>query len=232
MDDPLLDAICERLVLSLNTEGSYIVREGDPVTEMLFVIRGKLESSTTNGGQTGFFNSITLRAGDFCGEELLSWALLPTTNLPSSTRTVRALVEVEAFALTAEDLNFVASQFRKLHSKKLQHTFRFYSQHWRTWAACFIQAWWRRYKRKKSRSLSLSESFSSKAESIATHESEEEEANQSLSNSSRLEQNSGAMMLPYKFSTSIRKGSQRRKVVDISKLKKPDEPDFSTGDYD
>ncbi|PKU62711.1 cyclic nucleotide-gated ion channel 17 [Dendrobium catenatum] len=231
MDDPLLDAICERLVSSLNTEGTYIVREGDPVTEMLFVMRGKLESSTTNGGRTGFFNSIVLRAGDFCGEELLSWAILPTTNLPSSTRTVRALVEVEAFALRAEDLNFVASQFRRLHSKKLQHTFRFYSQHWRTWAACFIQASWRRYKRKMSNSLSLSESFSSKAESLATHESEEE-TGRSPSNSSHLEQNIGAMMLPFKFSTSTRKGAQRRKGVDISKLRKPDEPDFSAHDYD
>ena len=121
MDDQLLDAICERLVSSLSTQGTNIVREGDPVTEMLFIIRGRLESSTTNGGRTGFFNSITLRPGDFCGEELLAWALLPksTLNLPSSTRTVKALVEVEAFALRAEDLKFVANQFRRLHSKKL-----------------------------------------------------------------------------------------------------------------
>ncbi|KAL3587168.1 hypothetical protein D5086_014035 [Populus alba] len=62
-------------------------------------------------GETGFFNSITSRPGDFCGEELLAWALLPksTLNLPSSTRTVRALEEVEAFALRAEDLKFVQS---------------------------------------------------------------------------------------------------------------------------
>jgi hypothetical protein len=53
-------------VSCLSTQGNYIVREGDPVTEMLFIIRGKLESSTTNGGRTGFFMSITLRPGDFC----------------------------------------------------------------------------------------------------------------------------------------------------------------------
>nr|XP_034905581.1 probable cyclic nucleotide-gated ion channel 14 [Populus alba] len=114
-------------------------------------------------GETGFFNSITSRPGDFCGEELLAWALLPksTLNLPSSTRTVRALEEVEAFALRAEDLKFVANQFRRLHSKKLQHTFRFYSYHWRTWAACFIQAAWRRHKKRMmAKSLSMSESFS------------------------------------------------------------------------
>uniref|UniRef100_A0A1D1YZ49 Putative cyclic nucleotide-gated ion channel 14 n=1 Tax=Anthurium amnicola TaxID=1678845 RepID=A0A1D1YZ49_9ARAE len=152
MDDQLLDAICEHLVSFLSTEGTYIVREGDPVTEMLFIIRGRLESATTNGGRTGFFNSITLKPGDFCGEELLAWALLPksTVNMPSSTRTVKALVEVEGFALRAEDLKFVANQFRRLHSKKLQHTFRLYSHHWRTWAACFIQAAWRRFKKKKN----------------------------------------------------------------------------------
>ncbi|KAK9926911.1 hypothetical protein M0R45_024119 [Rubus argutus] len=74
MDDQLLDAICERLKSSLNTRHTFILREGDPVNEMLFIIRGQLESSTTDGGRTGFFNSITLRAGDFCGEELLTWA--------------------------------------------------------------------------------------------------------------------------------------------------------------
>ncbi|CAI0449898.1 unnamed protein product [Linum tenue] len=151
MDDQLLDALCDRLKPALYTEESYIVREGDPVDEMLFIMRGKLLTMTTNGGRTGFFNSEYLKAGDFCGEELLTWALDPHTssNLPISTRTVRTITEVEAFALTAEDLKFVASQFRRLHSKQLRHTFRFYSQQWRTWAACFIQAAWRRYSKKK-----------------------------------------------------------------------------------
>ncbi|PKA49425.1 putative cyclic nucleotide-gated ion channel 14 [Apostasia shenzhenica] len=231
MDDQLLDAICERLVSSLSTEGTYIVREGDPVTEMLFVIRGKLESSTTNGGRMGFFNSVTLRPGDFCGEELLSWALLPqsTTNLPSSTRTIRALVEAEAFALRAEDLKFVANQFRRLHSRKLQHTFRFYSQHWRTWAACFIQDAWRRHKRRMiSKSLSLSDSFMSGAESQGNHESEhEEEGSRSPSSSSRLKQNMSVMMTASKLAANARKGMQRNKNTHTPMLQKPDEPDFT-----
>lgn len=127
MDDQLLDAICGCLVSSLSTAGTYIFREGDPVDEMLFVIRGQIESSTTNGGRSGFFNSTTLRPGDFCGEELLTWALMPnsTLNFPSSTRSIRALSEVEAFALSAEDLKFVAHQFKRLQSKKLQHAFRY-----------------------------------------------------------------------------------------------------------
>ncbi|KAG6430872.1 hypothetical protein SASPL_108945 [Salvia splendens] len=218
MDDQLLDAICERLVSSLSTEGTYIVREGDPVSEMLFIIRGRLESSTTNGGRTGFFNSITLRPGDFCGEELLAWALLPKSalNLPSSTRTVIALVEVEAFVLRAEDLKFVANQFRRLHSKKLQHTFRFYSHHWRTWAACFIQAAWRRFKRRKmAKDLARMESFAmedcdSSAATMATP--------------STISSNLGVTILASRFAANTRK---KIKHVHLPKLPKPEEPDFS-----
>ncbi|KAK3133817.1 hypothetical protein QOZ80_6AG0541480 [Eleusine coracana subsp. coracana] len=151
MDDQLLDAMCDRLKPALYTEGSCVIREGDPVNEMLLIMRGNLMSMTTNGGRTGFFNSDVLRGGAFCGEELLTWAIDPTStsSLPSSTRTVKTMSEVEAFALRDEDLKFVATQFRRLHSKQLQHTFRFYSQQWRTWAACFIQAAWHRYCRKK-----------------------------------------------------------------------------------
>jgi cyclic nucleotide gated channel len=49
----------------------------------------------------------------------------PQTHLPISTHSVQAVKEVEAFTLSADDLKFVASQFRRLHSKQLQHTFRY-----------------------------------------------------------------------------------------------------------
>lgn len=231
MDDQLLDAICERLGSSLSTQGTYLVREGDPLTEMLFIIRGSLDSSTTNGGRTGFFNSITLRPGDFCGEELLAWALLPksTLNLPSSTRTVRALNEVEAFALRAEDLKFVANQFRRLHSKKLQHTFRFYSYHWRTWAACFIQAAWRRYKRRlMAKNLSMRESFSFPTDDQMSDETEQEEGEKSIgSNSSQAKQSLGVTILASRFAANTRRGAQKIKNIELPKLQKPEEPDFS-----
>ncbi|KAM3380637.1 putative cyclic nucleotide-gated ion channel 7 [Capsicum chinense] len=155
MDERMLDAICERLKPSLCTENTYIVREGDPVNEMLFIIRGRLESVTTDGGRSGFFNRGILKENDFCGEELLTWALDPKSgsNLPPSTRTVKALTEVEAFALEAEEVKYITSQFRRLQSRQVQHTFRFYSQQWRTWAASFIQAAWRRHTRRKTAEL-------------------------------------------------------------------------------
>lgn len=241
MDDQLLDAICERLVSSLSTPGSYIVREGDPVNEMVFIIRGQMESSTTNGGRSGFFNSITLRPGDFCGEELLTWALVPNSslNLPSSTRTVKTLTEVEAFALRAEDLKFVAMQFKRLHSMKLQHAFRYYSHQWRTWGACYLQTAWRRYKKKKlAKELAIQENLyyawvpgqegyyivDQDGEHLVDDEIVEAHA-----------QHLGATILASKFAANTRRGLvQKIQIADTSssslkmtKLFKPDEPDFT-----
>ncbi|MFS7922766.1 putative myosin head, motor domain, P-loop containing nucleoside triphosphate hydrolase [Helianthus anomalus] len=46
-------------------------------------------------------------------------------------------------------INKPIGQFERLHSRQVQHTFRFYSQQWRTWAVCFIQAAWRRHCKRK-----------------------------------------------------------------------------------
>ncbi|XP_059637734.1 probable cyclic nucleotide-gated ion channel 5 isoform X2 [Cornus florida] len=225
MDERLLDAICERLKPCLYTENTYIVREGDPVDEMLFIIRGRLESVTTDGGRSGFFNRSLLKEGDFCGEELLTWALDPKSgaNLPSSTRTVKALTEVEAFALIAEELKFVASQFRRLHSRQVQHTFRFYSQQWRTWAACFIQAAWRRYSKRKIMELRRKEE--EEAEGLAGASNNSGGGSYSL----------GATFLASRFAANALRGVHRNRNLksarELVKLQKPPEPDF-TADAD
>nr|POE73577.1 isoform 2 of probable cyclic nucleotide-gated ion channel 10 [Quercus suber] len=133
-------------------------------------MRGNLTTITTNAGEKG--NAGDLKASDFCGEELFAWALNPrsSTSLPISARTVIAQTEVEAFVLRAADLKFVATQFRRLHSRQFQHIFsqvfklslstfwmiivnilqtKFYSLQWKTWAARRIQAAWRRYHGRK-----------------------------------------------------------------------------------
>lgn len=226
MDERMLDAICERLKPALSTQGTFLVREGDPVNEMLFIIRGHLDSYTTNGGRTGFFNSTIIGPGEFCGEEVLTWALdpKPGSNLPSSTRTVKALVEVEAFALRAQDLKFVASQFRRLHSKQLQHTFRFYSHQWRTWGACFIQAAWRRYKRRKLAGVSIKE------KNYVVKD-------MPPSNGVDVVPSFGATIYASRFVAHARRGAQRsrdRSSLDMGEtmatLRKPTEPDFNTDD--
>lgn len=223
MDERLLDAICERLKPCLYTNNTYIVREGDPVDEMLFIIRGRLESATTDGGRSGFFNSGFLKEGDFCGEELLTWALDPKSgaNLPSSTRTVKALREVEAFALPADELKFVAGQFRRLHSRQVQHTFRFYSQQWRTWAACFIQAAWRRYSKRKV------------LEQRRKEEEEEAElaARKNGGGGGGSSYSLGATFLASRFAANALRGVHRNRNLksarELMKLQKPPEPDFT-----
>lgn len=227
MDEQLLDALCDRLQPVLYTEESYIVREGDPVDEMLFIMRGKLLTMTTNGGRTGFFNSEYLGAGDFCGEELLTWALDPHTssNLPISTRTVRALMEVEAFALKADDLKFVASQFRRLHSKQLRHTFRFYSQQWRTWAACFIQAAWRRYIKKKHEE-SLKEEENRLQDALAKEACGSSPSLGATIYASRFAAN---ILRTIRRSGSVRKPRMPERMPPML-LQKPAEPDFNSDD--
>ncbi|XP_031277299.1 probable cyclic nucleotide-gated ion channel 16 [Pistacia vera] len=247
MDPQLLDAICERLYSSLNTRDTFLIREGDPVSEMLFIIRGQVESSTTNGGRVGFYNSIVLRIGDFCGEELLTWALMPnsTLNLPLSTRTVRSITEVEAFALRAEDLKFVAGQFKRLNSKKLQHAFRYYSHQWRAWGAYFIQIAWRRYlKRKEAMELAMEEGlFEEEYYSDETPEESNEDSGSAAERTSSVEGSAvnatltGRVLSGRVFSSrlsSTRRLSSRLSDYDpdgstlkMPKMFKPQDPDFS-----
>ncbi|KAL2468909.1 Cyclic nucleotide-gated ion channel 1 [Forsythia ovata] len=231
MDEQLLDAMCDRLKPVLYTEKSFIVREGDPVDEMLFIMRGNILTMTTNGGKTGFFNSDYLKAGDFCGEELLTWALDPnsSSSLPISTRTVQAIKDVEAFSLMAGDLKGVASQYRRLHSKHIQHTFRLYSQQWKTWAACYIQVAWRRHCRWKiEKSLREAED--------RMHEALDKEGGSSPS--------LGATIYASKFAANMlgalrnnhprnAKLSPRLPTAKLPPLllQKPAEPDFSAKDH-
>lgn len=68
MEDPLLDAICEKLRQKTYIKGSKIMCPGNLVEKMVFVVRGKLESI----GEDGLLH---LSEGDLCGEELLAWCL-------------------------------------------------------------------------------------------------------------------------------------------------------------
>lgn len=224
MDECILDAICERLKPVLFTPGTRLLREGDPVSEMLFIIRGRLESYTTDGGRSGFFNSCRLGPCDFCGEELLTWALdpHPSVILPSSSRTVTALTETEAFALVADDLRFVASQFRKLHSKQLRHTFRFYSHQWRTWAACFIQAAWFRYKKRKDLAA-----LNARETPPVPETAKNERRCQSLGGKKASELGMYAAVLAASSRMGSSSSSRRSSLDILNSLQKPVEPDFS-----
>ncbi|CAI5985463.1 unnamed protein product [Closterium sp. NIES-64] len=94
-------------------------------------------------------SSCLIRDGYFYGEELLSWGLgqSPDTNqLPSATATLTTVTAVEGFVLEAEDLLFVTTHFKfNWKSQRIQRWVRYYSPHWRTWAALTIQIAWRRH---------------------------------------------------------------------------------------
>ncbi|XP_074272088.1 cyclic nucleotide-gated ion channel 1-like [Silene latifolia] len=217
MDEKLMDSLCDRLKPVLYTKGNYIVREGDPVEEMLFITKGSL-TMTTNDGRTGFFNSVSLIVDDFCGDELVTWALdrHSSSNLPISTRTVQSKTEVEAFALLPDDLKFVASEIHRLYSK---HILRSYSPRWRTWAASFIQVEWRRYYRKKLEKRLQEAAYDALAE--------QGESSTSL----------GTAILVSRFATNALRSLRRNSLENDRpyqrkslNLQKPTDPDFVSND--
>ncbi|KAK3219146.1 hypothetical protein Dsin_013116 [Dipteronia sinensis] len=146
LSDQLLNAMCERLKPVLYPGEIYIVREGDPVDEMLFIMQGELLSTRSNSRDRNFSDAWYLK--EFCGEELSSWVIDPESSsdqLPISTITIKTHTKVEAFVLMADDLKDVFTQFRLRIRKHSLHSFRIASLRWRSWAACVIQVNWLRY---------------------------------------------------------------------------------------
>ncbi|GAY45529.1 hypothetical protein CUMW_090170 [Citrus unshiu] len=110
-----LEELCDCLKPVFFIERTRIIRVGDPIDEMLFVLNGKLWTDSYD-----FMNVTTtasmlihrrsrenlLEDGDFCGQELIAWSQNESSSphLPISTRTIQALTNVEAFTLMADDL--------------------------------------------------------------------------------------------------------------------------------
>ncbi|KAL3642268.1 hypothetical protein CASFOL_013083 [Castilleja foliolosa] len=127
LDEPILDAIYERLRTKTYIKGSEILYRGGLVDKMIFVIRGKMNSVGED------LILLPLSQGDVCGEELLTWYLehsyvnkgdrrirIPGPRLLSN-REVKCSTNVEAFVLRASDLEEVTSLFaRFLRSPRVQ----------------------------------------------------------------------------------------------------------------
>ncbi|CAK9318197.1 unnamed protein product [Citrullus colocynthis] len=149
MDDKVLDAICDYLKPVLYIERNLIVQEGEPLDEIVFIIRGKvmIYSKKEGEGAAGCSGSKWLTKGDFYGEDLLDWALRnPTsTTVPISTKTMRAHSKVEAFVLLANDLKNVVTKFWWLFSRNSPSL----KAIWAPWAALALQLAWRRYHKSK-----------------------------------------------------------------------------------
>ncbi|KAL0356399.1 UNVERIFIED_CONTAM: putative cyclic nucleotide-gated ion channel 20, chloroplastic [Sesamum radiatum] len=172
LDEPIIDAICERLRTKTYIKGSKILCRGGLVDKMVFIIRGKMESIGED------LTVLPLLEGDVCGEELLTWCLEHSSvnkdgrriRIPGhrllSNRLVRCLTNVEAFVLRAADLEEVTSLFaRFLRSPRVQGAIRYESPYWRGLAARRIQVAWRYRKKRLSRADDSSPScnFSSRS---------------------------------------------------------------------
>jgi hypothetical protein len=96
--------------------------------------------------------------------------------------------------------------------------FRYYSNHWRTWGACFIQSAWRKYQRRR-----LAELRRKEEDQYLALQAEPTDKVPSL----------GATLLAGKFAKNAMRGVQRLRsmhaaeLTRISNIPKPSEPDFS-----
>ncbi|XP_059450223.1 cyclic nucleotide-gated ion channel 1-like [Corylus avellana] len=124
-----LQLICESLKPLYYNEESYILREGEPLTAMLFITQGSVCCFKTNNDDSGengegiVSGAECIEKGKFYGEQLLKWGFNGSSpelsDLPISTKTVKALTKVEAFALTANNLkNLVVRQSQAASAAK------------------------------------------------------------------------------------------------------------------
>ncbi|KAE8124687.1 hypothetical protein FH972_019552 [Carpinus fangiana] len=100
----LSERICEYLKPKYYAENIYILQEGQPLIEMVFITQGSVWCfKGSNGHESDHINTFELY-----GEELVkSWLnrhYPSLKELPTSTKTVKTESKVEAFALMASDL--------------------------------------------------------------------------------------------------------------------------------
>lgn len=113
------------------SERTPIIREGDPVYEMLFVLEGQLLTYS----KSERIGPKLLQHGKYCGEELIKWVENDSSShghLLTSTKTIIAHTDVEGFTLKIDDLKHAVAV--------LCHFNRF---------ASFIQSFWKMYKHKR-----------------------------------------------------------------------------------
>ncbi|KAF7135860.1 hypothetical protein RHSIM_Rhsim08G0073400 [Rhododendron simsii] len=147
LDDLILDNICDRVKPLVFSKGEKIMREGDPVQKMIFIVHGRIKRSQTLS--KGTLAATTLQPGTILGDELLSWCLRRPfiDRLPASNATFKCLQPTEAFSLEFNDLRYITDHFPyRFANEKVKRTARYYSSNWRNWAAVNIQFAWRRYR--------------------------------------------------------------------------------------
>ncbi|KAK9699342.1 hypothetical protein RND81_08G168400 [Saponaria officinalis] len=165
LDDLILDNICDRVKPLLYCKDEKILREGDPVQRMVFIVGGRIKSNQNLS--KGMVATDILEPGSFLGDELISWCLRRPFihRLPASSATFVCLESTDAFGLDAYDLRYITDHFRyKFANDTLKRTLRYHSSNWRTWAAVNIQFAWRRYMKRTRSSMARSTSLNGDAD--------------------------------------------------------------------
>ncbi|GKV31311.1 hypothetical protein SLEP1_g40012 [Rubroshorea leprosula] len=118
--EKLLDALCFCVRPVLFIEHSHLIETGDRVNEMLFIVEGKLQVSSSSSNEI-----VHLKDGDFCGEELVEWVQDSNSQpLPVSSRSIQTLTKVEAFALQARDMKRNWDAIRNQAAARLSSAWR------------------------------------------------------------------------------------------------------------
>ncbi|KAK7845256.1 cyclic nucleotide-gated ion channel 1 [Quercus suber] len=123
-NERLLQRVCGFLKPVYYNKQSHIVREGEPLDATLFITQGIVWSFTTGNNGEGNDSSEAeyIGKGDFYGQDLLDWAFndspisLNLSKLPISKKTVKTHAKVEGFALMANNLKTVVSNWRTVAS--------------------------------------------------------------------------------------------------------------------
>ncbi|KAI9185457.1 hypothetical protein LWI28_007451 [Acer negundo] len=147
LGDLILDNMCDRVKPFVYCKDEKIIREGDPVQRMIFIVHGRIKRSQSLSKSKAATSVI--EPGGFLGDELLSWCLRRPfiDRLPASSATFTCNESVEAFGLNANHIRYITDHFRyKFADERLKWTARYYSSNWRTWAAMNIQFAWQKYK--------------------------------------------------------------------------------------
>ncbi|CAL8126573.1 unnamed protein product [Prunus armeniaca] len=147
LEDVILDNICDLVRPIIYSKGEKLIREGDPVQRMMFIVRGRIQRSQCLS--KGFQATSVLEPGSFFGDELLPWCLRRpfSSRLPPSSATFTCMESIEAFGLDANCLHYIIDHFRyKFSNEGLRRTARYYSSNWRTWGAVIIQLAWHRHR--------------------------------------------------------------------------------------
>lgn len=103
-DNAKLEYMSAQFKPVIYTEGSYIIRQGEPLDMMFFITQGIVLIYEKN--EAGHTTHHEKQEDVLYGQELIIWAKMPDktlSDLPMSPMTVKPYNKVEAFALKIAD---------------------------------------------------------------------------------------------------------------------------------